>query len=425
MVPEGWLIKTIGEVADVKGGKRIPKGHQLTDENTGYPYIRVTDMIDGGVDMTSIKYVPADVAPKIARYRISKEDIFITVAGTLGLVGEVPVELDGANLTENADKLTNIKCNKRFLLEVLRSPIIQKPIDEEKTQNAQPKLALRRIKEFAIPYPPLPEQKKIAQILSTWDKAITSTEELLAISQQQKTALMQQLLTGKKRLLDKNGVRFSGERCSSKSPYLLLPDDWSEASLSEISSLITKGATPTTYGYEWQNTGIPFIRSECVGESGFKESGLAFICDAAHQAISRSKVFTGDILITITGNVGRVCKLPESIPEANINQHIAKITLNKATVSPDFVFHCLQDRKYRDHFEKITTGQAYPQISLVQVRDAVIPLPSLYEQQKIATVLCTADREITALQHKLGALKQEKKALMQQLLTGKRRVTLN
>src|SRR5690606_4824894 len=80
-----------------------------------------------------------------------------------------------------------------------------------KTQNAQPKLALRRIKEFAIPYPPLPEQKKIAQILSTWDKAITTTEQLLANSQQQKKALMQQLLTGKKRLLDKNGVRFSGE----------------------------------------------------------------------------------------------------------------------------------------------------------------------------------------------------------------------
>jgi type I restriction enzyme S subunit len=201
-----------------------------------------------------------------------------------------------------------------------------------------------------------------------------------------------------------------------------LPDDWSEISLSEVSSFITKGATPTTYGYEWQATGIPFIRSECVGESGFKDSGLAFIGDDAHQTMSRSKVYSGDVLITITGNVGRACKLPESIPEANINQHIAKITLSKDAVCPDFVFHCLQDRKYRVHFERITTGQAYPQISLVQVRGAVIPLPKRHEQQKIAAVLSAADQEITILQKQLEDLKKEKKALMQQLLTGKRRV---
>lgn len=192
--------------------------------------------------------------------------------------------------------------------------------------------------------------------------------------------------------------------------------------MEEVSSFITKGATPTTYGFDWQDTGIPFLRSECVGEDGFKESGLAFICDEAHEAMKRSKVFTGDLLITITGNVGRICKLPDHICEANINQHIAKVTLNPQQVNTDFIYHCLRDIKYRNYFERITTGQAYPQISLVQVRDVVIPLPSREEQHKIANVLSTADQEITALQQKLAALQQEKKALMQQLLTGKRRV---
>ncbi|MGL6049391.1 MAG: restriction endonuclease subunit S [Aeromonas salmonicida] len=266
--------------------------------------------------------------------------------------------------------------------------------------------------------PPIEEQKKIAKILSTWDKAISTTEQLLVNSQQQKKALMQQLLTGKKRLLDNNEIKSR----ASKTPYATLPSDWGEIAMEEVSSFITKGATPTTYGFDWQDTGIPFLRSECVGEDGFKESGLAFICDEAHEAMKRSKVFTGDLLITITGNVGRICKLPDHICEANINQHIAKVTLNLQQVNTDFIYHCLRDIKYRNYFERITTGQAYPQISLVQVRDVVIPLPSREEQHKIANILSTADQEITALQQKLAALQQEKKALMQQLLTGKRRV---
>ncbi|MCF5864303.1 restriction endonuclease subunit S [Aeromonas veronii] len=274
------------------------------------------------------------------------------------------------------------------------------------------------IKKLRVATPPLPEQRKIAQILSTWDKAISTTEQLLANSQQQKKALMQQLLTGKKRLLDNNGIKSR----VSKTPYATLPSDWGETAMEEVSSFITKGATPTTYGFDWQDAGIPFLRSECVGEDGFKESGLAFICDEAHEVMKRSKVFTGDLLITITGNVGRVCKLPGHICEANINQHIAKITLNPQQVNTDFIYHCLQDIKYRKSFERITTGQAYPQISLVQVRDVIIPLPSIDEQEKISTVLTSADKEIEALQRELNALKQEKKALMQQLLTGKRRV---
>tara|TARA_Y100000296_G_C5098872_1_gene218846 strand:- start:31 stop:441 length:411 start_codon:yes stop_codon:yes gene_type:complete len=87
-------------------------------------------------------------------------------------------------------------------------------------------LALTRIKGFEIPVPPLSEQKKIAQILSTWDEAITTTEQLLANSQKQKKALMQQLLTGKKRLLDDNGVRFSGE--------------WKFQSISQISKRVQR-----------------------------------------------------------------------------------------------------------------------------------------------------------------------------------------
>jgi type I restriction enzyme S subunit len=107
-----WEVLNIDEIADVKGGKRLPEGKSLSNSETQHPYIRVADMYQGGVSLEKIKYVPDNVFPSIKNYLISKDDLFITVAGTLGIVGKIPPILNGANLTENADKLTNIKCNQ-------------------------------------------------------------------------------------------------------------------------------------------------------------------------------------------------------------------------------------------------------------------------------------------------------------------------
>ena len=196
-----WDWVDLEDVCDVKGGKRLPKGNALSEAKTSNPYIRVADMYMGGVDLSDIKYVPESIAPLIKNYTISKDDLFITVAGTLGIVGKIPNELDGANLTENADKLTNIKCDKTFLLYVMMSSIIQRYIEAESTQNAQPKLALARIRGFKVPLPNLEEQQKIATVLTNADKEIELLEQQLADLQQEKKALMQVLLTGKKRVV--------------------------------------------------------------------------------------------------------------------------------------------------------------------------------------------------------------------------------
>jgi type I restriction enzyme S subunit len=200
IIPKSWEVVTINEIAEVKGGKRLPKGEVLIENKTEHPYIRVTDMFMGGVSLEKILYVPDNIFPVISRYTISKDDLFISVAGTLGIVGEVPFELDGANLTENADKLTNIKVNKSFLLQLLLSPFIQDLVQKEQTNNAQPKLALTRIKEFIIPKPPKEEQEKIASVLSTVDNKLEILLEKKTHYQELKQGLMQQLLTGKIRV---------------------------------------------------------------------------------------------------------------------------------------------------------------------------------------------------------------------------------
>ena len=200
-IPEEWKVKKLGDICEVKGGKRLPKGYQLEDEDNTFPYIRVADMYMGGIRQDNIKYVPKDIVDKIKIYKISKDDLFISVAGTLGIVGQVPDELNGANLTENADKLCNIQINKVYLMKVLQSNIIQSIIESEQTKSAQPKLALTRIKDFLIPVPNDREQVKIAAILVEVDEKIEKYQNKKQRLEELKKGLVQQLLTGKIRVV--------------------------------------------------------------------------------------------------------------------------------------------------------------------------------------------------------------------------------
>jgi type I restriction enzyme, S subunit len=202
VIPADWDCKTIDEVGFVTSGKRLPLGSALTEQHTPHPYIRVTDMRPGTVSLSDIKFVPDEVYPAIKRYRIFREDIFISVAGTLGIVGKIPQELDGANLTENADRITNITCSQDYLLHVLMSPLIQNTIESLQTIGAQPKLALTRIRKFVIPLPPTKaEQEAIAEVLSEMDVEITALETKLAKARQLKQGMMHNLLTGRIRLV--------------------------------------------------------------------------------------------------------------------------------------------------------------------------------------------------------------------------------
>lgn len=201
----------------------------------------------------------------------------------------------------------------------------------------------------------------------------------------------------------------------------VIPEDWRIAPLAQLSAFITKGATPTTYGFRWEESGVLFLRSECVSASGLDLAQSMHISKAAHATLGRSDVRDGDILITITGNVGRVVLLA-AVGLANINQHIARIRIVAHDVDGRFVFYYLSQDQVRQTFETITTGQAYPQISLVQVRHARVALPPPPEQRAIAEALSDVDGLLGALEALIAKKRAIKQAAMQQLLTGKTRL---
>lgn len=189
-----WETKLIKDIADVKGGKRLPKGYSLINENTGHPYITVSDMNRSySIDSTNIRYVPLEVVDTIKRYTITDKDIFISVAGTLGIIGKIPTEFNGANLTENADKLTNLKCHQEFLIYLLDSGYLSALIESTATTSAQPKLALYAIEQLEIQMPCLEEQTKIANFLSAIDQKLEVVVQQIEQAKQWKKGLLQQM----------------------------------------------------------------------------------------------------------------------------------------------------------------------------------------------------------------------------------------
>ena len=177
---ESWEVKTINDVGDVKGGKRIPKGMELTYENTGHPYLKAGNLKQGTVINSDMMYVTDEVLQYIKNYTVSVGDVYITNVGAcIGDCGIIPQQYDGANLTENAVKITNLRCNNKWLAYYLSANSVQENIKSMIASATLGKLSIANIKKIELNIPVfLDEQTEIVRIL----------DDLLAKEQQVKEA---------------------------------------------------------------------------------------------------------------------------------------------------------------------------------------------------------------------------------------------
>ena len=173
----------IGEIAKVKGGKRLPQGYDVQDEPTDHPYLRVVDFDDNGLNPAHVKFISNEVHEKIRRYTITDEDIFVSIAGTIGRVGIVPELFSRANLTENAAKITDISesVDALYLYYFLKGHTGQELLKSKAGGTSQPKLALYRLAEIEFPKPSFQAQRRIARVLSACDDLIENNRQRIAL----------------------------------------------------------------------------------------------------------------------------------------------------------------------------------------------------------------------------------------------------
>ena len=405
VIPEDWEVHEIEDVADVLSGKRIPKGRTLTENITPYPYITVSDMGAGSVNLENIRFVPEDVYPLIKKYRIFVDDIYISVAGTLGLIGTIPKQLNGANLTENADRLVNIKCDKNYLLYILSSSLIQKRIDEVKTLGAQPKLALTRIRKFCVAIPKTKsEQTAIATVLSDTDALIEYLEKLIAKKKAIKQGAMQQLLIGKKRLPGFNG-------------------EWEVKTLGEIGKFKGGSGFPIKYQGKVERK-YPFYKVSDMNNDGnqtFMRNSNNWI-DESTKKIIGSNIFPKHTIVF--AKIGAAIYLERKkilFMESCIDNNMMGFIFDESQSDYRFLHYLFLSIQ----LGKLVSATALPSLNGKQISGLNFAFPRKKEQIAIAAILSDMDAEIEKLEQKLDKYRQIKSGMMQQLLTGKIRLGKN
>ena len=181
--PKKWPMVSIGDLCEVKGGKRLPKGEEYSLTPTPFRYIRVTDIRAGVVDESALVFLKPAVQATIARYIVNTGDVIISIAGSIGQIAPVPPSLDGANLTENAAKLVpraHGVYDPVYLAALLQTSFAQSQIDSHIGQVTIGKLALFRIEKLNVPLPPLPVQREFSHRLPAVDNLKSAHRASLA-----------------------------------------------------------------------------------------------------------------------------------------------------------------------------------------------------------------------------------------------------
>ena len=395
MVPKGWSESYLGEVVTYKKGYAFNSSLYAEE---GIRIVRISDTTRDSIHSDNPVFIAGGNVEGLEQYSLFENDIILSTVGSrphlldsmVGKAVKVPRSAHNSLLNQNLVKLIpkKTKITNEYLFSMLKTKEFIQFISNLVRGNAnQVSITLADLFKYKFILPSLPEQKKIAQILSTWDNAISVTEKLLTNSQLQKKALMQKLLTGKKRLLDERGVRYGGEWHRAElgavldymqpTPYLVDSTDYNDS-----------------YSIPVLTAGKSFILGYTNEEHGIYHAPLPAIIFDDFTTDSKFVDF-----------------------EFKAKSSAMKILTAKKGVSAKYIFEAMQMLKFK------IGGHQRHWISIYS--NLVIPIPDAKEQQKIASALSTADAEISTLEKKLACLKEEKKALMQQLLTGKRRVKMD
>lgn len=420
--PQDWDTQAIVEIAKVKGGKRLPSGHQFTGFPTPYPYIRVVDFGKNSVNLDDLEYLSEETQKAISRYIISTDDIYISIAGTIGIVGVIPEELNGANLTENAAKITEIdkSIDRNFLMYYLDSEISKGQINKLVGITTQPKLALERIEKIEVIKPPKPEQKIISSILSTIDTAIYKSEQLINKYKSIKQGLMQDLF---KYGIGENGkIRNHVTHSFKESPLGLIPEEWNT---SNIGSSYLKGRIGwqglTTK--EYLDDGEYLLVTGTDFDNGKVEwASCHFVEKKRYSQDVKIQVQKQDILVTKDGTIGKVAFV-ENVPlPATLNSGVFVIRPINKEYEQKYLYYVLRSFIFDKFIENLSAGSTIKHLYQKDFVKFEFPLPKKREQEEIISLLETQDAAIEFETKKLQKIQHIKSGLMQDLLTGKVRV---
>ena len=405
MIPDEWQPIQLKDV--VQKGRKIcygivQPGDFATD---GIPLIRGKDYSFGWAPLEDFFRVSEAIDRPYKRSKVKPRDLILTIVGAgTGNVATVPDWLDEANITQTTARIAvdHEKFDYRYVRALLQSRFGQNAVYRAIKGGAQPGLNIADVEKFTFFYPPKNVQSQIADAAEAWDRAIETVEALIANARAQKQALMQQLLPQGTTPPKKRLPGFSGE--------------WRKLHIGDVAKEVSERAG--------EKAGYPVL--SCSKYDGMVESlsyfkKKVYSDDTSNYKVMRRGTFGFPSNHVEEGSIGY-----QDLCDAGIVSPIYCVFATSNEVDDGFLYKLLKTDRYRQIFAAATNASVDRRGSLrwKEFSRIPLPLPPLEEQQAISEAVDAVAATETAYQTQLTALRQEKAALMQQLLTGKRRVKL-
>lgn len=304
--------------------------------------------------------------------------------------------------------------SRHFLFYYLLDPEVRHQIAERmEGSTGRQRVPEPLIKEWLIPFPPLQEQKKISAILWKIQQAIEVETDLIRVSRELKAAVMKKLFT--------EGLNGEPQK---ETEIGLVPESWEVGILGDLIEVVSKGSSPKWQGFQYTDSGVLFVRSQNVGNGTMRWDEKVFLSPSFNVKEPRSILKEGDVLLNLVGaSIGRVSLGDQNIEGANCNQAVCFVRVNQRLLIPSFLVGFLLSNSGQEqiHFNKKDIARA--NISLQDVKNFRVPVPSITVQHQIASVLETliVAEEIHA--NKVVILTSLFNSCLAELMAGSIRVT--
>lgn len=402
---DDWTSATFGEL--VHQDRPICYGVLKPGEHDadGVPLIRIVDLDDGEVRTRGLHQISPELDEGFARSRLEGGEILLSIQGTIGRVALVPPGLRGANISRTIARIALAPgSSSEYVAQWMRSTLGQLAFDKAIVGTTRASLNIGELRKVRVPLPPLPEQRKIAAILSSVDDAIAATRKVIEQTKRVKQGLLQTLMT-----------RGIGHTRFRQTEIGEIPEAWDVVRLGQLVHLQNGRGFRSS---EWAERGTPIIK---IGNLNGGDDFGYFDGDLEEKHVVR----TGDLLFSWSGSRGTSFgPYLWRGPTGALNQHIFRVDLKSDRVSQQFLFQKLL------HLTAAIEHSAHGGAGLVHVKksDLVrypLALPPLDEQGKIVKVLSRTDKLLASLETASRHLDLTRRGLMQDLLTGRVRVPLD
>lgn len=403
---DDWVNSRLYDLSKLITKGTTPKS--FTSE--GVNYVKIEGLQGVHIIKEKCRYINEEVHLKeLKRSILQDKDLLFAIAGaTVGKVGIVTPAILPAN-TNQALAIIRLKDKKylNYILQILQSRVMKKYIYQSVSVGAQPNLNLEQIGEFRFNLPTLPEQQKIASFLTAVDTKIQQLTKKAALLAKYKKGVMQQLFSGELRFKDEHGNTYP---------------DWEEKRLGEIVAIMTDYVAAGSFEslrnnvtvYDELNYAL-YVRLTDLRRK-LKHSSLKYVDKSSFEFLSKSNLYGGELLLANIGaNVGDVYLMPFNIGYATIAPNMIVVRENIDKFYSIYLFYHLNSHGGRKEINKAISGSGQPKLSKTDFKKVKLNLPSIKEQQKIATYLSSIDTKIERVNNQITQTQTFKKGLLQQL----------